>query len=85
MDFSEILLTKEVLAAAAAIVALLWWVGRIPVGETPGGLLRRVRDCVWWRRLLPLLPMALGVGVAYLPGVAKIPKDQWGAVLVFGL
>jgi len=85
MDFASALLTKEVLAAAAGIVALLWGLGTIPIGESPDGRLRRLRDAKWWRRLLPLLPLGLGVAVAYMPGVAQIPLDQWGAVLVFGL
>ncbi len=85
MDFASALLTKEVLAAAAGIVALLWGVGSLPIGDGPGGRQRRLRDCPWWRRVLPLLPLAMGVGMAYMPGVAKIPKEDWGAVLVFGL
>ena len=85
MDFASALLTKEVLAAAAGIVALLWGIGMSPIGESPDGRVRKLRDSKWWRRLLPLMPLALGVAVAYLPGVVEIPTDQWGAVLVQGL
>jgi hypothetical protein len=82
MDLSSLLITKEVGMIAAGIVALLWGVGRIP---TRGGLLARR---VWWRRVLPILPLVLGVAAAFMPGV--MPSDMalaegWGANVLVGL
>lgn len=82
MDLSSLLITKEVGMIAAGIVALLWGVGRIP---TRGG---RLAKRTWWRRVLPILPLVLGIAAAFMPGV--VPADvtlaeSWGANVLIGL
>jgi hypothetical protein len=82
MELSSLLITKEVGMLAAGIVALLWGVGRIP---TRGGPLARR---VWWRRVLPILPLVLGIVAAFMPGV--VPADvaltqSWGTNVLIGL
>lgn len=82
MDLSSLLVTKEAGMIAAGIVAVLWGVGRIPLR---GGLLARR---TWWRRVLPILPLALGIAAAFMPGV--VPADvalteHWGANVLIGL
>jgi hypothetical protein len=82
MDLSSLLITKEVGMLAAGIVALLWGVGQIP---TRGGPLARR---AWWRRVLPMLPLVLGVIGAFMPGVvpAEMPVvETWGANVLIGL
>lgn len=82
MDLSSLLITREVGMIAAGIVAVLWGVGRIP---TRGGRLARR---IWWRRVLPVLPLALGVAAAFLPGVVPAHVtlvESWGANVLIGL
>lgn len=82
MDLSEILITKEVGMIAAGIVALLWGVGRIPMR---GGVLSKR---VWWKRVVPILPLVLGVAAAFMPGVVVedvVLAEGWGANVLIGL
>lgn len=81
MDLVGVLITPQVLAIAAATVAVLYFLGRIPVRRG------RLAKAGWWRRILPVLPIALGIGAAFLPGVlagedgAAMP---WGTRLLVG-
>lgn len=82
MDLSSLLVTKEVGMIAAGIVALLWGVGRIP---TRGG---RLAKRVWWKRIVPILPLVLGVAAAFMPGVVQEDvalAEGWGANVLIGL
>jgi hypothetical protein len=72
LDLS-ILVTPEVLLIAAAAFALLATLGRLPFRGKP---LARAEG---WRRVLPVLPLALGVAAAVCPGV--VPAAEGGAVL----
>jgi len=58
----DILLTPQVIALAAGIVAVLHFVGRIPLGKSTLAKHRK------WRRILPLLPLVIGVAAAFLMG-----------------
>jgi len=85
MDFS-LFIDKKVFVLALAVVALIWFAGRIPIGEAKNGRLRRLKDSKTWRRILPLLPLALGVGGAFLPGVLGLePGRAWGEMIVVGI
>jgi len=81
MDLVSILITPQVLAIAAATVAMIYFMGQWPVR---GGRLSKAR---WWRRLLPVLPVALGIGAAFLPGVL-VGEDgtslAWGSRVLVG-
>jgi len=82
MDLVSILITPQVLAIAAATVALIYFLGQIPFRRS------KLVNARWWRRLLPLLPLAMGVGMAFLPGV--LPADVslskgWGTNVLVGL
>ena len=56
----SILLDPEIIALSAGIVAVLHFIGLVPVGE---GILANHPK---WRRVLPLLPLVLGIGGAFL-------------------
>lgn len=56
----ETLLEPNVIALAAAIVALLYGLGKIPL---PHGTLG---ECWQWRKVLPVIPLVLGVAGAFL-------------------
>ena len=58
----ELLLAPRVIALSAGIVAVIHFVGLIPVGHM-GGTLGKHKT---WRRFLPLLPLLLGIGGAFL-------------------
>ena len=85
-DLQSILFTKEVLFLSAAIVALLFFLGKIPVG---GLSAKKKPKLLWnnvvWRRLLPIVPLFVGTGAAFAPGVTKIPIEEWGNIIVFGI
>lgn len=82
MDLVSILITPQVLFIAAGTVAAIYFLGQFPVR---GGRLSRVR---WWRRLLPILPILIGVGAAFLPGTLPVedgaPPMAWGSRLLIG-
>ena len=83
MDVMSLLVTKQVLAFAAGIVALVWGIGMIPL---KGG--RRFNKNKFWLKVLPLVPLLLGVGGAFLPGVLVTPEGDpvpWGEAVVTGL
>lgn len=77
MDLTSILLTPQILSLAAGIVAILWGLGKMPVGD---GTLAKLG---WWRRLLPVMPLVLGVGGAFMPGV--VTAEGWGTMILAGL
>lgn len=62
----ELLLAPKVIALSAGIVAVIHFVGLIPVGK------KTLSKHKTWRRFLPLLPLLLGVGGAFL-------IENWGA------
>lgn len=65
----EILMDRQVLSMSVAIIALLYGVGKIPI---PGSTLERNR---LWRRVLPVLPLALGVAGAIATSAASDDAD----------
>jgi len=76
MNIVETLVTPQVLALAAAIVAVLFGIGKAaPV----------LRKKKWWLKLLPILPLVLGVGGAFLPGVITHDAGSWGSLVLAGL
>jgi hypothetical protein len=82
MDLVSILITPQVLAIAAATVAVIYFLGQIPLRRS------KLVHARWWRRILPLLPLAIGVVMAFLPGV--LPKEValskgWGTNVLVGL
>jgi len=58
----EILLAPEVIVLSAAIIALLQGVGQIPLKRG------KLSKATWWRRVLPILPLAIGVAGAFAIG-----------------
>jgi 4-amino-4-deoxy-L-arabinose transferase-like glycosyltransferase len=58
----DTLLAPEIIALAAAIIALLFGLNKVPIRKTTLGNLR------WWRRLLPILPLVFGVAGAFTMG-----------------
>ena len=81
MDLVEILITQEVLLLSAGIVAVIFGLGRIPIGKKDN-----LRDNPWWRRFLPIVPLILGIGGAFLPGVIGGEDPvAWGSKFLVGL
>ena len=56
MQLIELLLTPKVLSVAAAIIALMYGLGKIPLKK---GTLGKTKA---WRKVAPIIPLALGVG-----------------------
>ena len=77
----SVLFTKEALFLSIAIVGLLFFVGKIPIGKKS----KLLRSNKVWRRILPILPLFIGVGAAFAPGVSNIPLEQWGSIIIFGV
>lgn len=81
MDLVEILITKEILLLSAGIVAVIFGLGRIPISKQ-----HNLRDNAWWRRFLPIVPLGLGIGGAFLPGVIGSEEPvAWGTKILAGL
>lgn len=83
MEITSVLLTPQVLMLSAGIVALLWGLGTIPISK-----IKTLKDNWIWKKLLPLMPIALGAVGAFLPGVTCGGGDtcqEWGARLLVGV
>ena len=63
MDIMSILLTPQVLGLSAGIIAVLYGIGKIPLKGD-----KTVGKSVWWRKVLPIVPLALGVAGAFTMG-----------------
>ena len=70
---------------SAGIVAVLFFLGKIPAGSGPKDKTLLLRDNKIWRRFLPILPLIIGVGAAFAPGITKIPREEWGSIIIFGI
>ena len=60
LSLVEHLLDPRIIALSAGIIAVIHFIGLIPVGKITLGKHKR------WRRFLPLLPLLLGIGGAFL-------------------
>ena len=73
------LFAPTVLLLAAGVMIIIFGVQRS---------LPKLWRRTWWRRVLPLLPLALGVAGAFLPGIVndgdEIPAT-WGSKVLVGL
>ncbi len=76
MNIVETLVTPQVLALAGAIVAVLFGIGKA---------FPELRKKAWWKKILPLMPLVLGVGGAFLPGVIAHDEGMWGTLVLAGL
>ncbi|HUX15077.1 MAG TPA: hypothetical protein VMW52_01305 [Phycisphaerae bacterium] len=73
----EILLAPEVIALSAAIIALLYGLGKIPI---PKSTLEKNRI---WRRILPVLPLVFGVAGSLMFGCNEdVPRPTAHAILL---
>lgn len=81
MDIISAFITKEIGLLIVGIVAVLYFAGMIPVGD------KRLKQIVIWRRLLPLVPLVLGVAGAFLPSVVGTEGEpaSWGAKILVGV
>lgn len=77
--FAQIV-TKELGILAAGIIAVMFFVGSIPI---KGGI-AKLRDHKIWSNWAFFLAVVLGVAGAFMPGVCDMPIEQWGSILIFG-
>jgi hypothetical protein len=74
------IITYHLALAAVACTAIMLFVGRIPVGRAA-----QLNETKLWARAGTLFVLALGVGVALIPGVAPDgaigQKILWGCVV----
>ena len=83
-DLVAVLFTKEVAIIAAGIVAVLYFAGLLPVGK------KRLGQTRAWSKLVPILPMLLGIGAVLMPGVIAMGEGQtlrtsWGTLVLLGV
>lgn len=84
LDLLTVLFTREVMFIAAWIFAVLFFAGRIPIGK------RRLGKMRWWNKVLPVLPLVLGIIAAFLPGVIPVSEGEtlrtsWGNPMIIGV
>lgn len=75
----EILLAPEVIVLSAAIIAMLYGLGKIPI---PNSTLEKNRI---WRRVLPVLPLVLGVVGALMIGCNDDVQRPTAHAVLIGL
>lgn len=73
----EQLVTYQLAVAAVAIMAIMLFIGRIPVGRSA-----QLNETKLWARAGTLFVLALGVGAALIPGVA--PEGTIGQKILWG-
>ena len=78
IDPTQVLLTPQIMMLSAGIVAILWAIGMVPTSEA-----KRVGQHWAWRKVLPIAPIALGIGGAFIPGVV-CDDCQWGTLIIAG-
>ena len=76
---TEILLAPEVIILAAAIIALLEGVGKVPLKKG------KLAKAVWWRRMLPIAPLVLGVLGAFAISWFNEDVEMIGTPILSGL
>lgn len=69
------LLTSNMFIAAGAIFLLAQFAKRVP-------LLSTLMENQWVVRVMPLYPLAAGLGACFLPGALKLPDHKSGTVIV---
>lgn len=85
LDLLSVLFTREVIVISAWIFAVLFFLGKIPIGKKG-----RLSNTRWWSRLLPVLPLVLGIAAAFFPGVLTVSEGEslrtsWGNPLMIGI
>lgn len=75
------IITVEMGSLAAAVIAIMLFLGRIPVQGGRG----RLNELWWWHSWGIFIMFALAIGGAFMPGIHDIPYSDWGGILVFGL
>jgi hypothetical protein len=76
----ESIITKNMAMLAVAAIAVMFFIGKIPIKS--GKFLNQTGFWGNWGTFL--LVIICGVG-AFLPGVHNIPRENWGACVVFAL
>jgi hypothetical protein len=76
----ESIITKEMAMVAAAAIAMMFVVGKIPLKGD-----RFLNQTEFWGDWGTFILMGLCVVGAFLPGVTKFKPGEWGATLVFAL
>ena len=74
------LITRELGYLTAGVLAVMLFVGSIPI---KGGS-AKLREHNIWKNWAFFLTVVFGVGGAFMPGVCDIPLSQWGSVVIFG-
>ena len=80
MELIESLLTPFVLSVSAGIVAIMYGIAMIPVG--PSG---NVRDTKVWKRVAPIIPLLLGVGIMFAHRLFGGEGEDIGSPVMTGL
>jgi hypothetical protein len=78
MNVTEYLTQGNFFVVAGAIYLLPLLLRKVP-------LLKKVLDNQWVVRLMPLWPLAAGIGATWLPGAVKLADGQIGTRLVAGI
>lgn len=71
------IITKPMGALAAAVIAIMLFLGRIPVKG------KKLNETKWWKDWGIFIMFALATAGSFMPGVHKIPYSEWGGIMIF--
>lgn len=78
--FSTIV-TKQMSFLAGGAIAVMLILGRIPL---KGGKIK-LNETSFWKNWGSFVLAGLCLAGAFAPGVSKIPYEDWGSIVIFGL
>jgi hypothetical protein len=73
----ESIITPGMAALAAASIAIMLFVGKIPIKG------KRLNTTKFWTNWGEFILVALCIAGSFAPGVTEIPKSEWGSILIF--
>ncbi len=76
----ESIITPQMAALAAGVIAVMLFIGRIPIRDGKA----KLNEMNWWKQWGIFLMFALAVGGSFMPGVHDISYAEWGSILVHG-
>jgi len=73
----EAIITPSMAGLAAAAVAVMFFIGKIPYKS------KKINETKLWEDWGEFILVAMCIGGSFAPGVNEIPISEWGGILIF--